>query len=545
MQSIWCADHIRRSRKLSPRAGRTLPLWLLLVTMLPVPGALEAACTGGGGPDAEPLESVDFLRSYRAGLHSPARLAVDADGRVYIADPRNRSVVVRRADGKKVLVLEHLGNPVSVAVSENQTIYIGDADTGRVDAFSLDGSLLNTFGQGNGEFEWPSDIAVDPISGTVLVADAKANQIKLYSADGVFQTAFGDPGNADGQFDFPVTLALRNNEIFVVDQHNSRIQVFDLSGDFQFCISSRNQTSVGFFTSCGGGFICGKDRRYDQGIWVDAQGRIYVVDALEGAIYVMGRNGVVVSVIGHFEIGPGQLRTPTDLAVDPFGRIFVASNAGSRLDIFGAGNYSDPETYIPGNLQVDPDPLDRGRDEALIAYLEIPGYSPAQIVRATIVANGIASPVSVTLGDFDNDTIPDAKLVFGPDLIGALPVNSNAEITVTGEIAGLQFEESDIIRVISPGDQDSDGDGVSDQIDICAGTAPGAFVTPDGCDIAQQCPCDLERGGKGKGASARGQYMQCVTRVANLMVELGAITPRQKGRLLQDAARSECPGTAE
>ena len=80
-----------------------------------------------------------------------------------------------------------------------------------------------------------------------------------------------------------------------------------------------------------------------------------------------------------------------------------------------------------------------------------------------------------------------------------------------------------------------------------------SIVTQCKSDLFQQCPCDSDRAGSssdnesanGVGASARGQYMQCATRVANLLVELSTITPKEKGQLLKQVAKADCDAESE
>lgn len=49
----------------------------------------------------------------------------------------------------------------------------------------------------------------------------------------VFVTAWGERGSAPGQFNDPTGVAVHDNEIFVSDARNARIQVFSLDGNFK------------------------------------------------------------------------------------------------------------------------------------------------------------------------------------------------------------------------------------------------------------------------------------------------------------------------
>ncbi|MDH3693541.1 MAG: NHL repeat-containing protein, partial [Gammaproteobacteria bacterium] len=299
------------------------------------------ACRGTPEPATAPT-SVNFLRSYRAFFNSPTRLAVDTDNNVYVTDPVNGRVVVRRPDGRILFELTGLAYPVSIAVDHIGRIYIGEGKSGRVDVFAADGSFSHSLGQGGNEFQLPADIAIDASANHIYVTDSTAGVVKRYATDGSRIQVFGSEIGMKA----PTGIALNaaRGEVFVVDQRSSRIHVFDTEGAFQFCMGSKLLTG-GFFCD---GFLCGKDRQFDQGIWVDQQERIFVADAFEGAVYVIGRDGAVVSKISEFGERGGQLRTPTDLVMDSLGRLFVASTNNARVEMFGLDNFGDPETFVPG-----------------------------------------------------------------------------------------------------------------------------------------------------------------------------------------------------
>jgi len=48
-----------------------------------------------------------------------------------------------------------------------------------------------------------------------------------------FVTAWGEPGDAPGQFHDPTGIEVTDSEVFVSDARNARIQVFDFDGHFK------------------------------------------------------------------------------------------------------------------------------------------------------------------------------------------------------------------------------------------------------------------------------------------------------------------------
>jgi hypothetical protein len=80
---------------------------------------------------------------------------------------------------------------------------------------------------------------------------------------------------------------------------------------------------------------------------------------------------------------------------------------------------------------------------------------------------------------------------------------------------------------------DSDGDGVDDDSDNCAGTASGDVVDATGCSIAQYCPCD-------NNWKNHGKYVSCVAHNAEDFVDAGLITEAEKDAIVSVAAQSDC-----
>src|SRR5262249_46341498 len=96
--------------------------------------------------------------------------------------------------------------------------------------------------------------------------------------------------------------------------------------------------------------------------------------------------------------------------------------------------------------------------------------------------------------------------------------------TSAGEIRG---------QILLLPEHDSDGDGISDDLDLCPGPPPFSIVDTDGCSIEQLSPCD----GPWKN---RGDYFRHMARVTAQFVQDGAITSAERRRLLRKAAKSDC-----
>jgi sugar lactone lactonase YvrE len=477
---------------------------------------------------------AQFLRSYRAFFTTPTRLAIDPDDNVYILDGRRGRVVGRQPSGRVFLDMRSLEYPVSIAVDSAGRLYIGEGKRGRVDVYDPAGQLLGALGDGDGEFAMPAFIAVheDASQALVYVVDSRRDLVGLYdAATGAARGSFGGPGSAPGQLRMPAGITLADGEVFVVDRGNSRLQVFDLDGALLRVISPP-QDSCGFLCAFEGAT---RGRAHDTGVWIGPQGSIYLAETSKGRLLVLSADGAGLGTVGDYGEAPGRLRAPSDMVIDSCGRLFVASSANGRVDIFGLPGYVDPEQFAPARLTVRPDPLDPLSDSGLSAYLEVPGLRLAELSGVT--ANGFASPQAVAEGDWDRNNVPDLALQFGTELVSSLLGSEAPAVTVTGELGALRVEASAPVRLV-PANADSDGDGVADTSDACPGTAEGDVVGADGCGLAQRCPCSgPEQGGEWRN---HGQYLRCVGQVASEFRDAGVVASSAGGQLVREASRSEC-----
>jgi DNA-binding beta-propeller fold protein YncE len=304
---------------------------LAIVSWLALPARAQR-CTWGGTPSMDPPEAI-ALQSQRALHRSPSRIAVDHAGNVYTTEPAMGRIVVTNPFGGVIDVKEGFQTPSSIAIDHGGSIYVGEREIGAVSVFDAAWNFRHQLGQGVGEFANPNDVTIDPdvlVSG-VYVADSGAHVVRVYSPTGDHQMTIGGPGSGPGLFDFPAAVHVSiAGEIFVADQNNDRVQVFDGTGAFLRCFGRRSSFS---FSRKFGSLL---------GLTGDALGRLYVADAFRGHVQVFDAQGVVLGAIGSFGDGPGQLRTPVGLAIDPFGRLLVASVNTGRVARFGLDAFSEP-----------------------------------------------------------------------------------------------------------------------------------------------------------------------------------------------------------
>ncbi len=183
-------------------------------------------------------------------------------------------------------------------------------------------------------------IAVLTVSAIALITTGSA------TAAYVQQRAWGVQGGAEGQFQSPQGVAVAPGEVFVADAYNSRIQAFDLLGNFSLTwgwgVRDGGSMRESCTSSCRPG-IAGPGYgqiRTATGI-AAAKGYVYVADFQNSRIQRFRANakGAVVTW-GSFGGGNTQFKNPAAVAADTSGHVYVADTGNNRIKKFSStGGY--------------------------------------------------------------------------------------------------------------------------------------------------------------------------------------------------------------
>jgi len=121
-------------------------------------------------------------------------------------------------------------------------------------------------------FNAPSNTAIDYL-GNLYVVDNGNNRIQVFDSSGSFLSKFGTYGSGIGEFSSPWSIAIDSNgKIHVTDSENHRVQVFGPSGEYETQFSSWGYGSA--------------ELQDPRGIEIDAHGNIYVTDVVNRSIKV-------------------------------------------------------------------------------------------------------------------------------------------------------------------------------------------------------------------------------------------------------------------
>ena len=282
------------------------------------------------------FEYVDSIN----GLNNPMGVAVGLNGRVYVTETGGERMIhvynsLRQEVGSFAPPdTEALGRvPVYVAVSPNGDVYVSDRDAAAIYIFSPDGVAQGKVAPPKGFEDWhPLGLTFDP-AGNLYVADVtpEKHRVIVLDPEGKLKLNFGSQGEEDGQFWFPNGMAVDSQgRIFVADSNNGRMQAFDKDGKFLFKIS-RGMSSG--------------DLSIPRGIAIDSEDRLLIADTSRAAVqaYHISESAgsdpqsAAVEFLGGFsgDAGSGvSFQFPNGLALDGQGQIYVVDRANNRVQVW-------------------------------------------------------------------------------------------------------------------------------------------------------------------------------------------------------------------
>ena len=260
---------------------------------------------------------------------APRGLAVDGQGRVYVAD--DAQYVIRKLTSEGVIVAtwgsRGSGNgefldPRGLAAIGN-SVYAVDGETGRIQKFVPSGSgatFILEFGpapDGNGQFREPAALATGP-GATFYVADSgnfRVQELTTFSAS--FVRAWGGFGTGAGKFERPAGIAVSadGSHVYVSDSTSGRVQQFTAGGTFVATLGEPGQFAR------------------PRGIDVDGAGNVYIVDEAGDRIYKFSSAGALIDDWDGSGTAAGTFASPHDVAFGA-GHVYVADTGNHRVQKF-------------------------------------------------------------------------------------------------------------------------------------------------------------------------------------------------------------------
>ena len=210
-----------------------------------------------------------------------------------------------------------LERPYGIAFNSHQQMIVSEYNGHRLSIFDIRGQKIRTFGSHGDspdQMEFPAGIATDDTDNIYVSSHHKLQKL---TSSGKLIKCIGKKGREEGEFHVPRGVTLYENQVYVCDHNNHRIQVFDLDLNFVQSIGSRGK-GKGDFTS-----------PYD--VKFDAAGNMYVAEYGNGRVQVLDTSRQFIRTFG--QEGEGKLRRPSGLhIVDKY--VYMSDYSGDCIVVY-------------------------------------------------------------------------------------------------------------------------------------------------------------------------------------------------------------------
>jgi len=200
-----------------------------------------------GNGRIQKFNSADVFQGWLGGCTSGANCdVINQHSNGFLCTTNTCSVSAGSGEGQFTL-------PQGIDFDSSGNIYVTEITTNRVQKFDSGGNFVLMFGwgvdsganefeictdtcqqgmpgSGDGQFNIPTDIAIDSFD-NVHVVDNVNDRIQKFNSEGSFLSKFGLSSSAEGDFNGPRGITIDSfDDMFIADRGNNRIQKFsDLS----------------------------------------------------------------------------------------------------------------------------------------------------------------------------------------------------------------------------------------------------------------------------------------------------------------------------
>jgi len=177
-------------------------------------------------------------------------------------------------------------------------------------------------GNENGQFKYPIGLAINS-QGNIFVCDKDNHRIQIFDSEGKFISTIGLKGNGNGQFYSPREIGINSTgNILVSDAYNHRIQIFDSEGKFISTFGSEGNENGQF--------------KYPIGLAIGFNDNIIICDNDNDRIQILDSEGNFISKFGSQGSKHGEFVYPKGIMTNSTGNILVSDTNNHRIQIFDA-----------------------------------------------------------------------------------------------------------------------------------------------------------------------------------------------------------------
>jgi sugar lactone lactonase YvrE len=325
---------------------------------------LRALKYTNAGEIVQQIGKAGFRYGTGQSLEFVADVAVDSGGNIWLVDSNANHILKFDANGKYLGKLgqsydsgadnSHLSGPHSITFDGAGNTYVSDSWNQRIQIFQSSGSYLATIGvpgvegSDNGHFCNPQHIAL--MSSVLYVADACNHRVQLFNVTNPLAASYlatigvpGQSGSDSGHFNNPLGVAVDASRIYVADENNHRVQVFDrVTRAYQATISQGWGTGNTQFKN-------------PSDVAVDSAGNIYVADRQNARVQQFNSSLAYVRTYGTTGVpyltDNNRYNKPSGMAVGPDGSMYLTEERGQRLiklDAAGQAQWTVGQAGVAG-----------------------------------------------------------------------------------------------------------------------------------------------------------------------------------------------------
>lgn len=244
---------------------------------------------------------------------------------LWVADTRNGRVGVLTPDGVPLFSFgqtDKLREPVRLAVTKSGDVLVLGIDRSRIERFGPRGDYLGPLSLPGVPAKPTFGTLTVDADGNLWVGENESGQVLAFSPDLKPLLRFGSNGDGEGQFQAIAGIAVsKERDVVVVTDHQVlAVQVFDRRGNFLRGWGKHDMGAANF--------------SLPEGVAVDRDGRVVVVDALRHEIKLFDLEGNFLDRFGGLGSKAGNIAFPSDVAVDAEGHVYVAERGNSRIQVF-------------------------------------------------------------------------------------------------------------------------------------------------------------------------------------------------------------------